>query len=421
MLREERAMRPAVLVAARNILPLACGYYLSFLFRMINAVLAHDVAQTMGLGAASLGIMTSAYFLAYAGAALPLGVMLDRYGPRRVQGCLMLVAALGATLFAVADSVVILYVGRALIGLGVAGGLMAGLKAIVMWVPRRRVPAATGCFYLVGALGATSATTPAEMLRRAVGWRVEYASLAVASAAVGIAILMVLREPDRAEPRLEVANFSLLSVYADPRFRRLAPLSAICVGTAWALHGLWAAAWMTDVETADRPTVMFQLFLMGLTLCAGALLLGMAADWARRAGISLRVLLGATGLVLLAAELVLIIRPPLPVSLPWCVIGMVGAVPVISYTVLADQFPQEMAGRANAALNLLHITAAFAIQSLVGLILQHWPSDRASHYPPLGYEAAFGMLALILLGALVWFVLPVRRLAPSLTVNDTLN
>src|SRR6185437_6778808 len=144
MLREESAMPPVVLAAVRNILPLACAYYLSFLFRMINAVLAHDVAQTMGLGAASLGIMTSAYFLAYAGASLPLGVMLDRYGPRRVQGCLMLVAALGAALFAIADSVVVLYVGRALIGVGVAGGLMAGLKAIVMWVPRRRVPTVTG-------------------------------------------------------------------------------------------------------------------------------------------------------------------------------------------------------------------------------------------------------------------------------------
>src|SRR6186997_3268977 len=108
------------------LLPFAAGYYLSYLFRSINALTAGDLTAELGLGAADLGLLTSAYFLVFAAVVLPCGVLLDRYGPRLIDSALLLVAAAGSLLFAVADSMVMLLVGRALIGLGVAVGLMAG-------------------------------------------------------------------------------------------------------------------------------------------------------------------------------------------------------------------------------------------------------------------------------------------------------
>src|SRR3954465_16021508 len=82
-------------------LPFAAGYYLSYLFRTINSLIASQLSSDAGLGTADLGLLTSVYFLVFAAAQIPVGISLDRFGPRRVQSALLLVAAAGAGLFAV--------------------------------------------------------------------------------------------------------------------------------------------------------------------------------------------------------------------------------------------------------------------------------------------------------------------------------
>ena len=116
-------MPPLIL---RVFLPFVAGYYLAYLFRTINAVMASPLATELGLSAGDLGLLTSVYFLTFAAAQIPIGMLLDRYGPRRVQSTLMVVAALGSALFAASENFSMLLLGRALIGLGVAAALTAG-------------------------------------------------------------------------------------------------------------------------------------------------------------------------------------------------------------------------------------------------------------------------------------------------------
>ena len=85
----------------RVFLPFVFGYFIAYLFRTINAVMAAPLATELGLGADDLGLLTSVYFLTFAAAQIPIGILLDRYGPRRVQSVLLLTAAVGSTLFAV--------------------------------------------------------------------------------------------------------------------------------------------------------------------------------------------------------------------------------------------------------------------------------------------------------------------------------
>src|ERR1700693_2301094 len=115
------------------LLPFAAGYYLSYLFRTINALIASDLTAELNLSAADLGLLTSVYFLVFAAVQLPLGALLDRYGPRTIQSALLLLASGGALVFALADSLLGLVVGRTLLSLGVAVALMAGFKAFVLW------------------------------------------------------------------------------------------------------------------------------------------------------------------------------------------------------------------------------------------------------------------------------------------------
>jgi MFS family permease len=387
----------------RVFLPFVFGYYIAYLFRTINAVMAAPLATELGLGADDLGLLTSVYFLTFAAAQIPIGILLDRYGPRRVQSVLLVIAAVGSTLFAVSDHFLMLLVGRALIGLGVASAMTAGLKALVLWFPGDRVPLLNGLMVMLGALGAVTATLPADLLLDWIGWRELFGLLAGLTVASAVMIYLIVPEATPVPSGAVAAG--LKKVYADPRFWRVAPLSASCIGTAWALQGLWAAQWFKDVEGLDRVGVVIHLFGMAVALSLGAILLGVAADRLRGRGIGPEVLLGLVAAVFIATQFALILRLPLPSYLQWAVVAAVGAATVLSFAILAEYFPKQLAGRANGALNLFHIAAAFVVQYATGVVLQHW-TPQAGHYPEIAYQTAFALNLALQVAAWIWFMFP---------------
>ena len=371
------------------------------MFRTINALISGPLISELGLDAANLGLLTSVYFLTLAAAQIPIGALLDRYGPRRVQSALLLIAAAGAALFATSQGFALLVVARAMIGFGVAASMTAGVKAVVLWFPRDRVALLNGCMIMLGALGAVTATTPAERLLEWIGWRGLFELLAMATALAAAIIYVAVPEPANAN-RLSSAN--LRTIYADRRFWKIAPLSATSVGSAWALQGLWAAPWFTDVERLSREALIGHLFIMAIAVSVGALVIGTVADRLRRHGVGPQTLLAVVAATSIAAQLALIVRLQLPSVLPWSVVAVVGAGTVLSYAILAEHFPKELAGRANGALNVFHFGWAFVVQYATGLILAQW-SRGGGHYPVIAYQVAFGLNAAIQSAALVWFSL----------------
>jgi predicted MFS family arabinose efflux permease len=391
--------------------PFAAGYYLSYVFRSINALIAGDLSAELGLSAADLGLLTSMYFLAFAAVLLPCGVLLDRYGPRLVDSALFLVAAAGSLVFALADGVAMLLLGRALIGLGVAVGLIAGLKAIVTWFPPQRVAIANGWYIMLGALGAVSATGPAELLIHNLGWRGLFAVLAVASAIVALLILLIVPEIKQAPAAGSSSKVSCSTVFRDARFWRIAPLASTGAGISWSLQGLWAAPWLTDVAGLDRSAVVEHLTLMAAAMSVSALLLGALAERLRRAGLSTEMFLAGTLTLSMVAQLGLILGVPVSSHALFAVIATGSATPVLSFAILARYFPTEIAGRGNAALGALNMGSAFGLQCLAGLIIAQWPAE-AGHYPAQAHQAAMAAgLALQLVGLGI-FLTPRRRPQP---------
>lgn len=390
-------------------LPFAAGYYLSFLFRTISASISPLLASEFGLGAAETGLLASVYFLVFAGVQIPVGVFLDRYGPRRVQSVLLVLAAGGTSFFGNADSFGELLVGRAMIGLGVAAALMAGLKAIVLWFPRDRVAFVNGGMIMLGSLGAVTATAPTDWLVNCIGWRSLFEVLTLATLATAGLVYFAVPEVT-GNSRRSGKPLTMRTIFTDPRFLRIAPLSATCIGSSWAMHSLWAASWLTDVERLDRKGVVDQLFLMALGISLGAFILGTVADRLRKRGIATEVLLAVVGAVFILAESALVSRVPLPSMLPWSIVSVVGAATVLSYAIIADYFPIEIAARANGALNLLHFGWAFVVQYGIGLIVDQW-TPQEGHYPVEAYQAAFALIVVLQVTALVWFAVPWLRSA----------
>jgi hypothetical protein len=133
--------------------------------------------------------------------------------------------------------------------------------------------------------------------------------------------------------------------------------------------------------------------------------LGVVIDRLRRRGISPETLLSMVTVVFIAAQLALILRWPLPSYIPWAIIAAVGAATVLSFAVLAEIFPRDLAGRANGALNVFHIGGAFVLQYATGVVLQHWMPE-AGHYPEIAYQTAFALNVILQIAAWVWFMMP---------------
>src|SRR5262245_14089489 len=221
-------LMPQSRLIACVLLPFAAGYYLSYLFRSINALIASDLVAELHIDAKDLVLLTSVYFLVFAAVQLPFGALLDRYGPKTIQSVLLLLASGGALIFALADGLIGLIVGRAVLSLGVALALMAGFKAIVLWFPPQRIVLVNGWYVTLGALGAVTATAPAELIVQSLGWRGLFALLAGLSALAALLLLLAAPECQRSSSVRRAAQpVGLWAIYRDFRFWRLAPLSAI--------------------------------------------------------------------------------------------------------------------------------------------------------------------------------------------------
>jgi MFS family permease len=185
----------------RVFLPFATGYYFSYFLRNVNAVIAPELTRELGVSAADLGLLTSAYLLAFGAVQLPLGLALDRYGARRVEASLLLVAAAGCGLFAVGASLTQLAVARALIGLGVSACLMASFKAFSQWFGTERQASLNAAIMAAGGLGALTASTPLAWAIPQYGWRAVFAAFwLVAGLAVAVAIFSTPEKPAGAKP-----------------------------------------------------------------------------------------------------------------------------------------------------------------------------------------------------------------------------
>lgn len=387
--------------------PFSLGYFFSYLYRAVNAVVAPNLASDIGLSASELGLLTAAYLLGFAGFQLPLGVLLDRFGPRKVQATLVCVAASGALIFSFAEGIIGLIFARTLIGVGSAGGLMAGFKAVALWVPEPRRALANACIMAVGGLGIMTATVPAEFAIQHFGWRGMFAGLAALTLVVAAVIFtLVPNQPKKPEPEPIGAQIkSVIGIYADRAFWRLAPLVASTAGVHIGIQTLWAGPWLRDVGGLDRSSVAEQLGLMAIGFLAGTLLSGAVADWLGRRGVGLLTVMTGFIAIYMASEIAIIMEVPWAVPFVWFVFGMVGQAGILAYPWLASYFGAHLAGRANTAMNLLVFSTAFISQSAIGFVIDLWPQTADGGYAREGYQAGFGIFLLLQIVALIWFLL----------------
>jgi predicted MFS family arabinose efflux permease len=387
----------------RVTLPFLAGYYTSYVFRAVNAIVGPMIASEFGMSAAQLGLLSAMYFLPFGLFQIPLGLLLDRFGPRRVNGTLLLLAAAGGAVFAGAQSYEGLVLGRGLIGLGVSACLMASFQAFVLWHPPERTATMIAIAYSVGGLGAITASVPLDLALHHYSWREIFAALAAATLLVSAIFAFWVPERRAASSgsgwRRQLAG--LAKIAADGAFWRV----AIALGTsqcaAVSIFTLWITTWLRDVAGFDRAATALALAWVSLSLIAGYLFFGRMADRLARSGRPpLPLFVGgvAAAAMILAALALGVTRLAVPL---WCAFVFCGTGATLAHSIATRRYPREMAGRVNTALNTFTFMGIFSGQWAVGAILSLWPPTAAG-YDPRGYFWAFGALFLVQVAGLAW-------------------
>ncbi len=387
------------------LLPFAAGYFMSYLLRAVNAVVAPDLVKDLSLSPGQLGLLTAAYLGAFALFQLPLGVLLDRYGPRKVQAGLLCVAAAGCAAFAFAPGFIGLFAARAVIGLGFSAGLMASYKSSATWVPAERRSLANTAIMSMGALGVVVATEPTAWLVGLIGWRNAFLVFSgMVLLAAGFILAAAPRKDTLTAPAPLKQQFSqMIAIMKTPLFWRIAPLLGLTSGVQIGIQTLWAGPWLRDVMGYSRAQVAHHLLFMTVAFMLGILSVGIIADRLARRGIGpMQVMLGFNS-VYFVAQAIIVLRIEALVFPAWLMVAAFGQVAVLAFPWFVAHIGKELAGRANATINFTMFVCAFASQYLVGLIIGLFPAVGTG-YSPQGYSWAIGLFLAAQLMALGWYL-----------------
>lgn len=351
--------------AVALVLAFAFAYFLSALLRAVTATLAPAFSAELGLTSADLGLLAGVYFLGFAAMQLPLGAALDRFGARRVQLLLLVVAVAGCAGFAQAGGLASLSVARGLTGMGVAACLMAPLTCFRhVFAPMTQLRL-NAWMLMTGSLGMVASTLPVQMLLPLWGWRGLFTVLAVLLALAVLLIAIFVPRGTANQPSPATRRYR--DIVRDPTFVALAPLGFFSYGGLIAMQSLWIGPWLTQVTGATAQQAAAGLFGINLAMLLAFMGWGLAMPGLVRAGLrAWHVIAWALPVHLLMLLAIVALGTQARAShwVAWCVLS---SCVTLSQPAIAQAFAPAVAGRALSAFNLVVFAGVFCVQWSIGV------------------------------------------------------
>lgn len=369
-------------IAIRIFACFAFGYFLSYALRSVNAAIAPLLVNDLGLSASQLGNLSSAYLLFFAILQLPMGTWLDRYGPRRTEAALLIVAAVGCLVFAMAQTFLGTWIGRALIGAGVSGCLMAAYKGFREYFPLDQQSRLASWMLMAGTAGVLTTTIPVQWVVTITGWRpifmVTGALLLISSAAIFFGLprenpSTVVNAPTAYNAQ-EARRYGLIDVAREPYFWRLALLGIVFTGGFIALQSLWLGPWLTNVLAYSPAAAANILFAFNLVLFWAYFAMSWLIPRAQLKGLSIPLIANAMNAVGIVTLLAASVFTQANYWWIWLALPACTTINTLAQTYINGYFPKALAGRANSMFNLLIFAGAFCLQSGLGLLIDYFKS-----------------------------------------------
>jgi MFS family permease len=382
----------------------ASTFLYAFLQRVSPSVMVEDLMRGFGVGGAVLGSLSAFYLYAYAGLQIPLGLLFDRFGVRRLMVASLVVSGAGSLIFAASPTVEFAYLGRMLVGAGAACSFVGALTVTALWLPPGRFAMFAGLVQLLGMAGAIFGQAPLAALVAALGWRGALAALGALAAALALALHLILRD----RPRTGAAQIPLATAIRDVLSVRETWTSAVfgfaMTGPMLAFGGLWAVPWLTSVYGLPRTTAAALTSLLFAGWGVGAPAIGWISDRLRRRRAPMAACAAVSG-ALLAAIVFGPVWPLWALAAMLALHGFTASAMVLGFAVVKERNAAGSAALAMAVVNTFVVGSGALLQPAIGWLLdRRWTgalADGARIYDAAAYGAALGVLPPLFLLALL--------------------
>ena len=385
---------------------LGIAFILAHFLRSAPAVIAPDLRAELALTPGQLSSLPAAIFLGAALMQLPVGVLLDRFGPRRTMFGFIIVAAIGTLVFASAQNIVGLALALFLIGCGAAPIFMGVIVLLSRWVARDRLATATAISIAVGGAGMLLSASPFAAAAEAFGWRATLNVVGIGAFAVAGALFFVVRDrpadapaPPGGESLREII-YGLRHVLCDKRVYSFAAVTAISVGTLVTVRNLWIGPYLNDVFALDTVARGHVIFIVSVTWIVSALTYGpLDRIFDTRRGVvtgGLLIFAAATALLALNSSASILV-----VTILLSVFTLTSAMASPIFAHARSLFPDHYSGRVFTAINVCTWSGVFLLQMGTGAILDAFPVDQLGRSPAVAYRTMFAALAAALLLVLI--------------------
>ena len=391
---------------------LAAAFTVSQFYRTAPAVIGPELRSGLALSPAQLGLAAGAFFIAFSLMHVPIGVLLDRYGPRRVMAAMLTLASAGALLFSQAGGAAGLVAAQLLIGAGCSAMFVGGLVVVAQRFPPARFGGLAAMLTAVSGIGMIVSGTPFAALADSAGWRTGF--LIAAAVSLILAAVIFRAVPRRGERQPEMAAESFLQSILDlGRIFRHGPvwgviaLAMVAYPSVIAVRGFWGGPYLADVHGAGTIERGDILLVMSVATIVGA---GLYALFERRTTLRMPFIYLAAGTSSLGFW-VLALAPlssSFQAALLFVLIGTFSFGSILLLALARDMFPDRLTGRAITSVNFTSFLGAGLMQVFPGIALGLWlPVD--GHPPAEAYRFVFGGIGAILLVSMAVFTLVFRR------------
>jgi MFS family permease len=393
--RGPHTITPRALVA---FVPAAAFFFYVFLQRVSPSVMVGELMRDFAVGGAIVGTLSSLYLYAYAGLQLPVGLVLDRLGPRRLLAGAALLCGIGGVIFATADTLWLAYLGRTMVGAGAAASWVGALVVTAQWIPAARFALFTGIVQSFGMVGAVFGQAPLASAVLAQGWRATM--LAVGLVGIGFALTLWFAIEDRPSPTASAGTLraDLRAVTANRETWLCGLIGGSMTAAMLSFGGLWAVPYLSVAYGFDRPTAAWSASLLFIGWGLASPAFGLLSDRLRRRRALL--LAGAIGAVVTILPIALL--SGLPLWLLWTLLLAHGAFASSMIIVFASVREHNRPGAGGAAMGVVNtfvVGSGALFQPLIGVVLDAmWDGtiiDGARIYSLSAYRTALIVLPVV--------------------------
>lgn len=346
----------------------ALFFFYAWVLRVAPSVMVEELMRDFAVGAAVLGNLSAAYFYGYAGMQIPVGVLLDRFGPRRLMAAAALVCAGGCVLLGLGTTLAAAVAGRFLIGASAAFSLVGAMAVAGQWFRPERFAILSGLAMAAGMAGGVFGQAPLRVAVEASDWRTTTLLLSLGGIALSVAAWASVRDRWRGAGGLGRALSGLATTLS---YRQTWLIALAGLGTSAPLlgfAGLWGVPFLETAYGLPRTLAATLTSMLFVGWGVGAPLFGWLSDLIGRRKAPL-----LAGLALETAALAaLIYVPGLPLAalaVLCFLVGFLGSAQIVCFALVKENFRPELSGTAIGFVNGMVTGAGALFQPLVGFLL----------------------------------------------------